>query len=150
MTEDRAELIPYLCAKDAAAAMDFYKQAFGAKERERLPTPDGKIAHAEIEIGDSVLMLADPMSQSPFKSPKQIGGISGGLYVYVEDVDEVVQQVVDAGGTIGMPVETMFWGDRFGSVTDPFGHIWQIATRVEEVPPEEMAERAKTAMASMS
>src|SRR6266568_3462026 len=76
-------------------------------------------------------------------SPKQLGGISGGLYVYVEDVDEVVQQVVDAGGTIGMPVETMFWGDRFGSVTDPFGHIWQIATRVEEVPPEEMAERAK-------
>jgi PhnB protein len=95
-------------------------------------------------------MLADPMSQSSFKSPKQLGGVSGGLYVYVEDVDEVVQQVVDAGGTIGMPVETMFWGDRFGSVTDPFGHIWQIATRVEEVPPEEMAERTKAAMASMS
>jgi PhnB protein len=81
-------------------------------------------------------MLADPMSQSSFKSPKQLGG--------------VVQQVVDAGGTIGMPVETMFWGDRFGSVTDPFGHIWQIATRVEEVPPKEMAERTKAAMASMS
>jgi len=93
-------------------------------------------------------MLADPMSQSSFKSPKQLGGVGGGLYV--EDVDEVVQQVVDAGGTIGMPVETMFWGDRFGSVTDPFGHIWQIATRVEEVPPKEMAERTKAAMASMS
>jgi PhnB protein len=95
-------------------------------------------------------MLADPMSQSSFKSPKQLGCVGGGLYVYVEDVDEVVQQVVDAGGTIGMPVETMFWGDRFGSVTDPFGHIWQIATRVEEVPPKEMAERTKAAMASMS
>jgi PhnB protein len=111
-------LNPHLAVDDAAQAIEFYKRAFGAKERGRVPTPDGKIG--------------------------------GGLYVYVEDVDEVVQQVVDAGGTIGMPVETMFWGDRFGSVTDPFGHIWQIATRVEEVPPEEMAERTKAAMASMS
>ena len=111
-------LNPHLAVDDAAQAIEFYKRAFGAKERGRVPTPDGKIG--------------------------------GGLYVYVEDVDEVVQHVVDAGGTIGMPVETMFWGDRFGSVTDPFGHIWQIATRVEEVPPEEMAERTKAAMASMS
>jgi len=143
-------LNPHLAVDDAAQAIEFYKRAFGAKERGRVPTPDGKIAHAELEIGDSILMLADPMSQSSFKSPKQLGGVGGGLYVYVEDVDEVVQQVVDAGGTIGMPVETMFWGDRFGSVTDPFGHIWQIATRVEEVPPKEMAERTKAAMASMS
>jgi PhnB protein len=143
-------LNPHLAVDDAAQAIEFYKRAFGAKARERVPTPDGKIAHAELEIGDSVLMLGDPMPQSPFKPPKQLGGISGGLYVYVEDVDEIVQQVVDAGGTITMPVENTFWGDRFGSVTDPFGHTWSIATRVEEVPPEEMAERAKTAMASMS
>jgi PhnB protein len=95
-------------------------------------------------------MLADPMPQSPFKPPRQLGGLSGGLYLYVEDVDETVQQVLDAGGTIATPVEDMFWGDRFGAVSDPFGHTWQIATRVEDVPPEEMEERAKAAMASMS
>jgi len=139
-----------LAVDDAGKAIEFYKRAFGAKERERMLGPDGKIAHAELEIGDSILMLADPMPQSPFKPPKQLGGISGGLYVYVEDVDEVVQQAIDAGGTITMPVDTMFWGDRFGSVTDPFGHTWSIATRVEEIPPEEMAERAKAAMASMN
>ena len=139
-----------LAVDDAAQAIEFYKRAFGAKERGRMEAPGGKIAHAELEIGDSIIMLADPMPQSPFKPPKQLGGISGGLYVYVEDVDEVTQQVVDAGGTIAMPVEDMFWGDRFGTVTDPFGHTWQIATRVREVPPEEMAELAKEAMASMS
>jgi PhnB protein len=140
----------HLAVDNAAEAIEFYKRAFGATERGRIPGPDGTIGHAELQFGDSVLMLADPMPQSPFKPPKQLGGLSGGLYVYVEDVDETIQQVVDAGGTIATPAEDMFWGDRFGSVTDPFGHSWQIATRVEEVPPEEMAERAKAAMASMS
>jgi PhnB protein len=143
-------LNPHLAVDDAAGAIEFYKRAFGAKERGRMLGPDGKIAHAEIEVGDSVIMLSDPMPQSPYKPPKELGGISGGLYVYVEDVDELAQQVVDAGGTITTPIETMFWGDRFGSVTDPFGHVWSIATRVEDVPPEEMEERAKAAMASMS
>jgi PhnB protein len=143
-------LNPYLAVDDAAKAIEFYKRALGAKERARLPRPDGKIAHAELQIGDSIIMLGDPMPQSPYAPPKQLGGISGGLYVYVEDVDEVVQQVADAGGTITTPVDDMFWGDRAGTVTDPFGHTWQIATRIEDVPPEEMAERAKTAMASMS
>lgn len=143
-------ITPYLAVDDAAKAIEFYKRAFGARERGRMHGPDGKIAHAEIEIGDSVIMLSDPMPQSPYKPPKELGGISGGLYVYVEDVDELAQQVVDAGGTITTPIETMFWGDRFGSVTDPFGHVWSIATRVEDVPPEEMEERAKAAMASMS
>jgi PhnB protein len=143
-------LNPHLAVDDAAEAIEFYKRAFGAKERGRMHGPDGKIAHAEIEIGDSVVMLSDPMPQSPYKPPKQLGGISGGLYVYVEDVDELARQVVDAGGTITTPIETMFWGDRFGSVTDPFGHTWSIATRVEEVPPEEMEARAKTAMAGMT
>jgi PhnB protein len=139
-----------IAVDDAAEAIEFYKRAFGAKERGRMLGPDGKIAHAELEIGDSVLMLADPIPQSPFKPPRQLGGLSGGLYLYVEDVDETVQQVLDAGGTIATPVEDMFWGDRFGAVSDPFGHTWQIATRVEDVPPEEMEERAKAAMASMS
>jgi PhnB protein len=143
-------LNPHLAVDDAAGAIEFYKRAFGARERGRMLGPDGKIAHAEIEVGDSVIMLSDPMPQSPYKPPKELGGISGGLYVYVEDVDELAQQVVDAGGTITTPIETMFWGDRFGSVTDPFGHVWSIATRVEDVPPEEMEERAKAAMASMS
>jgi PhnB protein len=140
----------HIAVDDAEQAIEFYKRAFGAKERDRIPGPGGTIAHVELEIGDSILMFGDPMPQSQFTPPKELGGISGGLYVYVEDVDEVVQQVVDAGGTIAMPVEDMFWGDRFGSVTDPFGHVWSIATRVEEIPPEEMAERAKAAMASMS
>jgi PhnB protein len=143
-------LSPHLAVDDAAQAIEFYKRAFGAKERGRMHGPDGKIAHAEIEIGDSVIMLSDPMPQSPYKPPKELGGISGGLYVYVDDVDELAQQVVDAGGKITTPIETMFWGDRFGSVTDPFGHVWSIATRVEDVPPQEMEERAKAAMASMT
>jgi len=143
-------LNPQLAVDDAAQAIDFYKQAFGAKERERVNGPDGKVAHAELEIGDSVLMLADPMPQSPFTPPKELGGITGGLYVYVEDVDELVQQVVDAGGTITTPVDDMFWGDRLGTISDPFGHTWHIATRVKNVPAEQLAELAKEAMASMS
>ena len=137
----------HLAVDDAAKAIEFYKRAFGAKERQRTPGPGGTIAHAELEIGDSVLMLADPMPESPYKPPKQLGGLSGGLYVYVDDVDEVVQQVVDAGGTVTTPIEDMFWGDRFGSVTDPFGHTWEIATHIEDVSPETLVERATAAMA---
>jgi PhnB protein len=140
----------HLAVDDTAQAIEFYKRAFGAKERGRMHGPDGKIAHAEIEIGDSVVMLNDPVPQSPYKPPKELGGTSGGLFVYVEDVDELAKQFVDAGGTITAPIEDMFWGDRFGSVTDPFGHTWSIATRVEDIPPEEMEERAKAAMAGMS
>jgi PhnB protein len=140
----------HLAVDDATKAIEFYKRAFGARERQRVPGPGGTIAHAELEIGDSVLMLGDPMPDSPYKPPKQLDGISGGLYVYVDDVDDMVRQVVDAGGTVTTPIEDMFWGDRFGRVTDPFGHTWEIATRVEEVAPEEIAERAKAAMASMS
>ena len=143
-------LNPHLAVDDAAQAIEFYKRAFGAKERMRMMGPGDMIGHAELEIGDSVLMLADPMPQSTVKPPRALGGTSVGIFLYVEDVDEVVRQAIDAGATVTMPVEDQFWGDRFGSVTDPFGHIWQIATRVEEVPPEEMAERAKAAMASMS
>jgi PhnB protein len=140
----------YLAVDDAAAAIDFYTRAFGAKERMQMPGPNGTIGHAELEIGDSIIMLSDPFPQSSFTPPKKAGGTTMGLMMYVEDVDAVVAQAVDAGGELSMPVDDMFWGDRFGQVTDPFGHVWQVATHVQDVPPEEMAERAKQAMASMS
>jgi PhnB protein len=143
-------LTPYLAVDDAAQAIDFYERAFGAKERSRMPGPDGKIAHAELEIGDSLVMLSDPFPQSSYKSPKQLAGTTMGIFMYVEDVDAAVEQAVDAGATVTMPVEDMFWGDRFGSVSDPFGHMWQIATHKEDLSPEEMMERGKEAMAAMS
>ena len=142
-------LTPSLAVDNAAKAIEFYKRAFGAKERMRMPGPGDTIAHAELEIGDSVLMLADPFPQSSVKPPKELGGTSVGIFLYVEDVDEVVQQVVDAGGTVTMPVEDQFWGDRFGSVTDPFGQVWQIATHTQDLTPEEIMERGKKAMATM-
>jgi len=142
-------LSPFLAVEDAAAAIDFYIRAFGARERMRMPGPEGTIAHAELELGDSVLMLSDPFPQSTSKPPKDLGGVSGGLFMYVEDVDAVMQQAVDAGATVTMPAEDMFWGDRFGSVTDPFGHQWQIATHLEDVTPEQMAERSREAMSQM-
>ncbi len=133
---------PALAVDGAAEAIDFYRRAFGAKERARMLGPDGKIAHAELEIGDSVVMLSDPMPQSPLKTPKQLGGTTASLMLYVEDVDALVQQAVDAGAKITMPVENQFWGDRYGKLRDPFGHEWQVATHVEDVSPEEMARRA--------
>ena len=139
---------PALTIDGAAEAIDFYERAFGAKERLRMPGPDGEIAHAELEIGDSVVMLSDPFPQSSVKPPSQLGGTTVGIFVYVEDVDAVFQQAVEAGATVTMPVDDMFWGDRFGSVTDPYGHHWSLATHVEDVPPEEMEERAKQAMAA--
>ena len=142
-------LNPYLAVDDAARAIEFYTQAFGAKERMRMPGPDGKIGHAELEIGDSIVMLSDPFPQASTKPPKELGGTSASVFMYVEDVDSVVQDAIDAGATITMPVENQFWGDRFGSITDPFGHLWSIATHVEDVPPAEMEERAKKAMAEM-
>jgi PhnB protein len=141
---------PYLAVDDAAEAIEYYTKAFGAKERVRMETPDGKIGHAELEIGDSLVMLSDPFPQSSTRPPKELGGTSVSVFLYVEDVDAFVKQAVDAGATVTMEVADQFWGDRFGSFTDPFGHLWSIATHVEDVPPEEMAERAKAAMAAMS
>jgi PhnB protein len=142
-------LTPYLAVEDAAEAIDYYKRAFGAKERLRMDAPGGKIGHAELEIGDSLVMLSDPFPQSSTKPPNELGGTSASVFMYVEDVDSVVQDAIDAGATVTMPVEDMFWGDRFGTVQDPFGHQWSIATHIEDVPPDEMAERAKAAMAEM-
>ena len=143
-------LTPYLAVDDATAAIEFYKRAFGAKERVRMHGPDGMIAHAELEIGDSKVMLADPFPQASTRPPKELGGTSVGVFVYVENVDEVFQQAVDAGATATMEPDDQFWGDRFGSVTDPFGHSWQISTHVEDVPPEEMEKRSKEWMAQMA
>jgi PhnB protein len=143
-------LTPYLAVDDAAEAIDYYKEAFGAKERVRMDTPDGKIGHAELEIGDALLMLSDPFPEASTRPPKELGGTSASVFMYVEDVDAVVKKAVDAGASVTMEVADQFWGDRFGTVTDPFGHVWSIATHVEDVPPEEMAERAKAAMAAMS
>jgi len=141
---------PYIAVDGAADAIEYYKKAFGAKERHRMDGPDGTIAHAEIEIGDSVVMLSDPFPQSTVKPPNTLGGTSASIFLYVEDVDAVVKQAVDAGAKTEMEPQDMFWGDRFGTVVDPFGHTWSVATHIEDVPPEEMAERAKTAMAAMS
>ena len=140
---------PALTVDGAAEAIEFYQRAFGAKERYRMPGPEGTIAHAELEIGDSVVMLSDPFPQTTVKPPAELGGTTVGIFVYVEDVDRVFQQAVDAGATVAMPLDDMFWGDRFGSVTDPYGHHWSFATHIEDVPPEEMEKRAKEAMASM-
>jgi PhnB protein len=143
-------ITPYLAVDDAAQAIEYYKRAFGAKERVRMDAPGGKIGHAELVIGDSLVMLSDPFPQASTKPPKELGGTTGSVFMYVEDVDEIVKQAVDAGATITMEVADQFWGDRFGTVTDPFGHVWSIATHVEDLTPEEIAERGKEAMAAMS
>ena len=141
---------PYLAVDDASTAIEFYQRAFGAKERMRMPTPDGKIGHAELEIGDSLIMLSDPFPHSRTRPPKELGGTTGGVFLYVEDVDAAFQQAIDAGASVTMPLEDMFWGDRFGSVMDPFGHNWSFATHIEDLTEEEIAERGRAAMASMS
>ena len=129
---------PYLAVEDAARAIDYYVKAFGAKEVVRMNAPDGTIGHAELEIGDSRVMLADPFPQSSTRPPKELGGTSVSVMLYVEDVDATVKQAVDAGGTLTMEVADQFWGDRFGSFTDPFGHSWSVATPIREMTPEQI------------
>jgi PhnB protein len=141
---------PYLAVDDATAAIEYYTKVFGAKETVRMDGPEGMIAHAELDIGDSKIMLSDPFPQASTKPPKELGGTSASIFMYVEDVDAIVKKAVDAGATITMEVQDQFWGDRYGSIKDPFGHAWSIATHVEDVPPEEMEERAKAAMAQMA
>ena len=148
--EGYTTLSPSLAVDNAAEAIEFYKRAFGAEERGRMEGPGGTIAHAELQVGDTVLMLADPMPQADTRTPADLGGTAVTLFMYVEDVDAVVQRATDAGATVTMPVQDMFWGDRFGSLIDPYGHSWALASRIEEVPPEEMEERARAAMAQMS
>jgi PhnB protein len=141
---------PYLAVDDATAAIDFYQRAFGAKERVRMSGPGDSIMHAELEIGDSLLMLSDPFPQASTRPPKDLGGTSASIFLYVEDIDAVYKQAIDAGGSSLMEPDDMFWGDRFGSVQDPFGHSWTIATHIEDVPPEEMEKRSEAFMAQMA
>jgi PhnB protein len=141
---------PYLAVDDAEKAIEYYTKAFGAEETVRMNGPDGRIGHAELKIGDSHVMLSDPFPHSTTTPPKELGGTSGSIFMYVDDVDAVVQKAVDAGATVTMEVEDQFWGDRFGSITDPFGHSWSIATHVEDLTPEEIEERGKAAMAAMA
>jgi uncharacterized glyoxalase superfamily protein PhnB len=148
--ENYHALTPSLVVDNGVQAIEFYKRAFGAKERGRMPGPGDTIAHAELEIGDSVLMLHDPLPQSTLKTPKELGGTTVGIFLYVEDVDEVVQQALDAGATVTIPVEDQFWGDRYGVVADPFGHQWQIATHKEDLTPEQILQRGKEVMAGTS
>ena len=142
-------ITPYLAVEDANTAIEFYKEAFGAEELMRMPGPDGKIAHATIQIGDSKLMLSDPFEQSTVRPPAERGGPTGSIFLYVDDVDATFDQATEAGAEVTMPLDDMFWGDRFGSVTDPFGHVWSLATHKEDLTEEEMAERGKAAMAEM-
>jgi PhnB protein len=137
---------PYLCVDGAANAIDFYTQVLGATERMRMPMPDGKVGHAELQIGDSVVMLADEFPEMGIVGPKKIGGTPVTLGVYVEDVDKTFATAVKAGAKELRPVEDQFYGDRSGQFEDPFGHRWSISTHVEDVAPEEMGKRAAEAM----
>ena len=143
-------LAPSLIVDPASEAIDFYKRAFGATQRGVMPGPDGRIAHAELQFGDSVLMLSDPYPMQNAKSPKELGGTSVAIFMYVEDVDAVFKQAVDAGATSVMEPDDMFWGDRFSALTDPYGHAWAIATHIEDLSEEEMRERGEKAMAEMA
>lgn len=140
--DDYPRATPYLCCKNAASAIEFYKNVFGATERMRLAQPDGVIGHAELTFGDSVIMLADEFPEIDVLSPQTLGGSPVTILLYVENVDAVVEKAVAAGSKLTRPVENQFYGDRSGKLIDPFGHTWMIATRIENVSPEEMEKRA--------
>ena len=148
--EGHHTVTPYLVVDDAKKALEFYRRAFGAKEVMRMDGPPGKIAHAELKIGDSLIMLSDEMPGSGARSPRSLGGSPVGIFLYLEDVDSVFNQAVAAGAKTDQPLADMFWGDRYGKLTDPFGHSWSLAAHKEDVAPEEMARRSKENMAKMS
>lgn len=137
---------PYLCIDGAAQAIDFYKRAFGARERMRMEAPGGKVGHAELTFGDSVIMLADEYPELDFRSPKAHGGTSVTLHLYVKDVDAVVARAVEAGATVKRPVKDEFYGDRSGAVEDPYGHVWNVSTHVEDLSMKKMRRRGEEAM----
>lgn len=139
-------ITPSLVVRGADRAIAFYKSAFGAREKLRMPGPDGKVMHAELQIGDSIVMLADEFPEMGSRSPQSVGGASSSLLVYSKDVDGLFQRAVAAGATVQMPLTDMFWGDRWAKVVDPFGHEWQLATRRENLTPKEMAKRAAASM----
>ncbi len=136
---------PYLIIRGAGDAIEFYKQAFGATELFRFPTPEGKIGHAEIKIGDSPIMLADEYPEMGYNGPQTLGGSPVSLMIYVPDVETVFNRAITAGATVKEAVQDKFYGDRIGTLTDPFGHVWHISTHKEDVSVEEMEKRAKAA-----
>lgn len=138
---------PYLIVDGAAAAIEFYERVFGARARMRIAGPGGKVGHAELDVGDSCIMLADEFPEIGARGPKSVGGAPVNLYLYVEDVDAVVGKAIAAGAREVRAVEDQFYGDRMGTIEDPFGHVWHISTHVEDVPPDELERRAKAAMA---
>jgi PhnB protein len=142
-------ITPYLVVNNAARAIDFYQRAFGAKKTVQMDGPDGKIAHAELKIGDSILMLSEEMPGGGARSPQSVGGTTVSIFLYVENVDAAFKQAQSAGAKVETPLADMFWGDRFGKLTDPFGHSWGLATHIEDVAPAEMQKRSKEAMAKM-
>jgi PhnB protein len=139
---------PYLIVQGAAQAIEFYKRAFGATELLRMPDPQGRVAHAEIRIGDSVIMLADEHPAAGHRGPRSLGGSSVSILLYVADVDSVFERSVHAGAKAQRPVADQFYGDRAGTLEDPFGHVWTIATHIEDVSAEELERRAAAAMRS--
>ena len=138
---------PALVVRDAAAAIEFYKKAFGAEEIDRMAGPDGSIMHAEIRIGDSRIMLGEENEQWGARSPLLTNGNPGSLHIYVENADAAFDRAIKAGAKVRYPLEDAFWGDRYGKVTDPFGHEWGLATRVKEMTPAEMAKAGQEWMA---
>jgi uncharacterized glyoxalase superfamily protein PhnB len=142
-------ITPYMTVRDAARAIEFYKQAFGAKEKGLMKGPDGKVMHAELVIGDSIIMLADEFPEFGSLSPQSTGGSGTGLHIYIEDVDSAFDRAVKAGATVEMPVADMFWGDRYGKLRDPFGHKWSIGTHKADLSMEEMKKGMDETMAKM-
>jgi PhnB protein len=143
-----ASATPYLCCRSAADAIEFYKKAFGAKERSRMTESDGRIGHAEITVGEAVIMLSDEYPEMEVRSPQALGGSGVSVHLYVEDVDKVAAAAAAAGAKLVRPVANQFYGDRSGTLIDPFGHRWLIATHVEDVSPDEMKRRYAEMMRS--
>jgi uncharacterized glyoxalase superfamily protein PhnB len=142
-------ITPAITVKGAAAAIEFYTRAFGARERMRMPSPDGAaVMHAELEIGDSVFMLADEFPEMNCVGPQTLRGTTGAMFLYVPDVDAAFRRAVEAGAKVLMPVTDMFWGDRYGQVEDPFGHRWGLATHVEDLSDDEIRRRGAAWAAS--
>jgi PhnB protein len=146
--EGEHSITPHLIVKDASEAIEFYKKAFGAQEHARVPGPDGKsIMHAHLKIGDSSLFLADEFPAMGSHGPEGSGGTPVIIHLYVKDADAVFNQAIAAGAKVRMPLQDMFWGDRYGQLTDPFGHQWSVATHKEDLSPEEIGQRAQAAFA---
>jgi PhnB protein len=146
--EGYPRVAPYLIVDGAADAIDFYKTVLGVTERMRMPGPDGRIGHAELELGDSVIMLADESPEMGARSPRSVGGTPVTIFAYLEDVDAAFERALAAGATTLRDVEDRFYGDRAGQLEDPFGHRWDLATHIEDVPPDEMTKRAAEVMGS--